>query len=121
MDRNLEYAGLHNKDLVADETPDRMDTMFDNVQLFGEMFSNEITKNSMIFLCTKKGLKTYFIRLHVIEGRDPRTGPTGAEIFKFFFVLLRSRPRFSKFCRPLSGPKFLKFVKHLVLELDRTA
>ena len=73
MDRNLEYAGLHNKDLVADETPDRMDTMFDNVQLFGEMFSNEITKNSMIFLCTKKGLKTYFIRLHVIEGRDPRT------------------------------------------------
>jgi len=70
MDRNLEYAGLHNKDLVEDETPDRMDAMFDNVQLFGEMFSDNITKNSMIFLCTRKGSKTYLIRLHVMAGKE---------------------------------------------------
>ena len=70
MDRNLEYAGLHNQDLDADETPERMDTMFENVQLFGEMFSDDITKNSMVFLCTRKGSKTYFIRLRVIEGKE---------------------------------------------------
>ena len=68
MDRYLDYAGLHNKDFVPDNSI--MDTMFQNVQLFGDIFSDEITKNSMIFLCTRKGAKTYFIRLHVIEGRE---------------------------------------------------
>ena len=68
MDRYLDYAGLQNKDFVPDEKV--LDTMFQNVQLFGDIFSDEITKNSMIFLCTRKGAKTFFIRLHVIEGRE---------------------------------------------------
>jgi len=46
-------------------------TMLQNVQIFGEIFSKDITKNSMIFICTRKGSKSYFIRLHVIKGKEP--------------------------------------------------
>ena len=76
MDNNSDYAGHQIKELVTDEEiityqhHPATHTTFENVQLFGEMFSDDIMKNSMTFLCTKKGSKTYFIRLHVMEGKE---------------------------------------------------
>ena len=76
MDNNSDYAGqqitevVTDKEIITYQHHPETDTGFGNVQLFGEMFSNDITKNSMIFLCTRKGSKTYFIRLRVMEGRE---------------------------------------------------
>ena len=50
----------------------RFRTLFQNVQVFGEIFSKDIQNNTMIFLKTRKGLKSYYIRLHVIEGKKQK-------------------------------------------------
>ena len=66
MDRNLDYARPLNMDFTSDDP--MKTTMFQNVQIFGEIFSKDIQENTLIFLNTRKGSKSYFIRLHVIEG-----------------------------------------------------
>ena len=66
MDRNLDYARPLNMDFTSDDP--MKTTMFQNVQIFGEIFSKDIQENTLIFLNTRKGSKSYFIRLQVIEG-----------------------------------------------------
>ena len=55
MDKNLDDAEFRK--------------LFQNVQIFGDIYSKDIQNNTMIFLNIRKGFKTYYIRLHVIEGK----------------------------------------------------